>query len=83
MNNIVLTDEQEKLINEAVKWYYNSSELVFQYEGFGGTGKSLVMHMIQERLGLTDEEVAPMAYTGAASIVMRLMLVLYIHGCIN
>lgn len=72
MNNIVLTDEQEKLINEAVKWYYNSSELVFQYEGFGGTGKSLVMHMIQERLGLVDEEVAPMAYTGAASIVMRL-----------
>lgn len=72
MSNIILTDEQEKLINEAVKWYYNSSEQIFQYTGGSGTGKSLVMHMIQERLGLVDEEVAPMAYTGAASIVMRL-----------
>lgn len=72
MSNIVLTDEQEKLINDAVNWYYNSPELVYQYTGGSGVGKSLVMHMIQERLGLTDEEVAPMAYTGAASIVMRL-----------
>lgn len=72
MSKIVLTDEQENLINDAVNWYYNSSELIYQYTGGSGVGKSLVMHMIQERLGLTDEEVAPMAYTGAASIVMRL-----------
>lgn len=72
MSKIVLTDEQENLINDAVNWYYNSSELVYQYTGGSGVGKSLVMHIIQERLGLTDEEVAPMAYTGAASIVMRL-----------
>lgn len=69
---IQLTEEQEKIVKEAVKWYFNSSEQVFQYTGKAGTGKSVVMRAIIEQLGLTDDEVAPMAYVGAAAIVMRL-----------
>lgn len=69
---IQLTDEQEKLVEEAVYFYTNSSEQVFQYSGKAGTGKSIVMRAIIDRLGLYPEEVAPMAYIGAAAIVMRL-----------
>ncbi len=69
---ITLTEEQEKLVEEAVDFYYNSSEQVFQYSGKAGTGKSVVMRAIIDRLGLTLDEVAPMSYIGAAAIVMRL-----------
>ena len=68
---INLTDEQEQLVQKAVDFYYNSSEQVFQYSGKAGTGKSVVMMAIIERLGLMMEEVAPMSYIGAAAIVMR------------
>ena len=67
-----LTDEQEKLVDEAVDFYYNSSEQVFQYTGGAGTGKSVVANAIVERLGLSMLDVAPMSFIGAASIVMRL-----------
>lgn len=63
--------EQEKVINEAVEWYKNSSEQVFQINGSAGTGKTTVLKEIINRLKLPEYEVAPMAYTGAASIVLR------------
>lgn len=69
---IQLTDEQEKLVEEAVDFYNNSSEQVFQYSGKAGTGKSVVMNAIIERLGLDLADIAPMSYIGAAAIVMRL-----------
>jgi len=68
----ILTDEQEDLVNKAVDFYNNSPELVFQYTGGAGTGKSIVMNAIVERLGLSTHDIAPMAYIGAAAIVMRL-----------
>ena len=30
---IQFTDEQEELINQAINWFLNSSEQVFQYSG--------------------------------------------------
>lgn len=68
---IELTQEQEQIVKDAVNFYNNSSEQVFQYSGKAGTGKSVVMMAIIDRLGLYPEEVAPMAYIGAAAIVMR------------
>lgn len=68
---ITLTDEQEKLLDEAEKFYKSDSQMLFQYSGPAGTGKSLMMTLIIQRLGLKMEEVAPMAYTGAAAIVLR------------
>ncbi len=70
---IQLTDEQQNLISTAVKWYFSAeSGQVFQYSAPAGAGKSTVMHAIIEGIGLDDSEVAPMAYTGAAAIVMRI-----------
>lgn len=70
--SIELTDEQTQLIKDAVNWYKNSSELVFQYTAPAGAGKSTVMHLIINQLGLEPEQVAPMAFVGSAAIVMRL-----------
>ena len=69
---IELNDGQEAVVKKAINWFYNSSEQVFQYSGAAGTGKSVVMNAIIERLGLEPYEVAPMSYIGAASVVMRI-----------
>lgn len=67
-----LTDHQKYIVNEAVKWYHDSSEQIFQYAGNPGTGKSVVMDAIIDAIGIDRERVAPMAYVGAAAINMRL-----------
>jgi len=69
---IHLNDEQEDIVNKAIDFYLNSSELVFQFDGKAGTGKSVVMNEIYRRLNLTMADIAPMSYIGAAAIVMRL-----------
>lgn len=69
---INLTPKQQKIVNEAVNWYYNSPEQVFQFAGNPGTGKSVVMNAIIKALKLPANEVAPMAFIGAAAINMRL-----------
>ena len=70
--SIELTDEQVNLIKNACNWYNNNSEQIFQYSAPAGAGKSTVMHAIIDSLGLSDSEVAPMAYTGAATTIMRI-----------
>lgn len=67
---------QKRTIQAALDFFYNSSEQVFEFAGNPGTGKSVVMgeilRQIQNRSNIKLERIAPMAYTGAASIVMRL-----------
>lgn len=72
MQRINLTPKQQKIVDAAVRWYYNSSEQVFQFAGNPGTGKSVVMNAIIDRIRVAKDRVAPMAYVGAASINMRL-----------
>lgn len=72
MQKINLTPKQQKIVDEAVNWYHNSSEQIFQFAGNPGTGKSVVMNAILQAIGLKEDEVAPMAYIGAAAINMRL-----------
>lgn len=69
---INLTDSQQRIVDAAVNWFYNSSEQIFQFAGNPGTGKSVVMNAIIEAIGIGPEKVAPMAYIGAAAINMRL-----------
>ena len=71
-NRIHLTDKQQKIVDDAVDWYYNSSEQIFQFAGNPGTGKSVVMDAIIKAIGIPEDRVAPMAYIGAAAINMRL-----------
>lgn len=68
---IQLTDEQKRVISEAVHWFHYSTEQTFELSGSAGTGKSLVLQCIVNNLGLFREQIAPCAYTGAAAIVMR------------
>ena len=69
---INLTPKQQKIVDAAVDWYYNSSEQIFQFAGNPGTGKSVVMNAILEAIKIDPDRVAPMAYVGAAAINMRL-----------
>lgn len=71
-NNIVLTPKQQFIVDKAVDWYYNSSEQVFQFAGNPGTGKSVVMDAIIQAIGIPEDSVLPVAYTGCAAINMRL-----------
>ena len=72
MNNFTLTPDQEYVVQKAVEWFNNSTEQVFQYDGPPGSGKSVVLNAIVQRLGLDiHSEVAPMSFIGAASLVMR------------
>lgn len=66
-----LNSNQQKIVDEAVQWYYHSPSNLFQFDGEAGTGKSVVLNAIKERLKLDNEEILPMAYTGQAATVMR------------
>lgn len=68
---IILTEEQNNLVNDIYNWYYYSSDQVFQYSGGAGRGKTTVMLSALQRLNLDMDTVLPMAYTGVASLVMR------------
>ena len=68
-----LTDEQDYVASEAVKWFLYGNEQVFQYAAPPGAGKSVVLNEIIMRLGLNPlTEVAAMSYIGSASLVMRM-----------
>ena len=71
MGIITLNPGQAKIKQEAVNWFKNSSEQVFQIEGPAGSGKTFLIFEILKELGLHPTQILPMAYTGQASIVMR------------
>ena len=71
--NIQLNKKQSEIVSKAVNWFFNSSEQIFQFSGGPGTGKSVVLNSIIDAIYKKKAiNVAPMAYTGAASIVMRM-----------
>ena len=68
----ILTDEQQSLVKDCYDWFYNDkNSLVFEFAGGPGTGKSFVLNFIIDFLGINREQIAPMAYTGAAAVNMR------------
>jgi exodeoxyribonuclease-5 len=72
MRKLKLNSGQEKIVQEAVDWYFNSSEQVFQISGPAGSGKSTVLLAIIQRIGIPMSHVLPMSYVGAAALNMRL-----------
>lgn len=66
-----LNEQQQKIHDEAINWYNNSSEQVFQIAGAAGTGKSVLIGEILRSLDLKQTSILAMTYTGAASLVMR------------
>ncbi len=68
---IVLNKGQQIACDAAIDWFYNSSSTLFQISAEAGCGKSVLVGEIVKRLGLEQEEILPMAYTGQATMVMR------------
>ena len=62
---------QQKFHDEAVDWFLNSSEQLFEIAGAAGTGKTFLIFEILRSLGLRPENYLAMTYTGQAAIVMR------------
>lgn len=67
----ILNKGQQFITDEAMIFDRDPNRQVFQYAGEAGTGKSVVMYAIAERLRTPMHRIAPMAYSGQAAIVMR------------
>ena len=72
---ITLTNNQNKIKNEAVKWYKSGmSRLkpIFVIAGVAGSGKSTLLKFIIDELNLQPDNIAFTAYTGmAANVLIR------------
>ena len=67
---IILGKEQEDVVHAAVH-AIRSGKMLYQYSAPAGCGKSVVLRAIVQELGYDEDEIAPMAYTGAAAMVMK------------
>lgn len=67
-----LNPMQQKIVKDAVNWYKYSGEQVFEYAGYAGTGKSVVLNAIIDELNIPLNRIAPMTYIGQAAMVMRM-----------
>lgn len=72
---IILTDEQRNAIVKACAWYYDTSynkKNYFVISGYAGTGKSTIVRTLIEVLGLANYNVLFAAFTGKASLILRI-----------
>ena len=69
---IHLNNEQSMVVKEALHFIKHSDDQLYQFAGFAGTGKSVVLNEIVRMSGLRMDQIAPMAYIGQAAVVMRL-----------
>ena len=68
---IIETEEQKRVIDNAVHHIKYGDELVYQFAGWAGTGKTFTIKRIIERIGIPLSRVAVMTYIGQAAIVLR------------
>lgn len=70
---IKLTEEQEIAVESVVNWFHfeKTKKKKFVLAGLAGTGKSSILPFIIKKIDLTDVNVACVAYTGMASLVMN------------
>ena len=68
---IVLEKEQVDAFDKIRQWYHRGNEPRFVLLGYAGTGKSTTVARAIEELGFRVDEVAFVAYTGKASLVLR------------
>ena len=65
------TKEQEIIINKGVNHIKYGSDLVYEFTGIAGSGKTTIILEILKRSGIDMNKVAACALTGAASILLR------------
>lgn len=72
-----LNTNQRRIFDAAMEWWKGDRSEPFEISGPPGSGKTYLINTIIDYLGILRHRVAPLAYTGAAAINMR------IHGMEN
>ena len=67
----VLNNDQSRVYYEALDWYRKGNQQTFEISGPPGSGKTFLINYIIDALGIDRNRIAPMSYTGAAAINMR------------
>jgi len=65
-----LTNCQKKAMKMIFDWYNKSDRQIFILDGSAGTGKTTILKMIPDDLGITDSCTFA-SFTGKASLVMK------------
>lgn len=68
--NIEPTKQQYKTLNKSNHWYKTGYKQVFEISGGAGTGKTTIVYMLIQQLGLKPDEVLFMAYVGKATLAL-------------
>lgn len=70
--SIELTDEQKELKQKIIHWYHTfpHGKPYFYYSGAAGTGKTTVIKLVIDDLGLNRDEYIACAYVGKAVLVL-------------
>lgn len=69
--SIIFNKKQTMVRNDVLRWK-NSSEQIYEFSGFAGTGKSTLLGAIIEDLKIPLDQIAPMSFIGQMAIVMRM-----------
>jgi len=75
MSSIVLEDVQRQAVDQITTWYRSSSgpSKPFVLAGLAGTGKTTIVKYFMDSLGIPFSEVAFVAFTGKAALVLTHM----------
>ena len=67
----MLNKGQQRIHDAALHNLYTGHNLVYEYGGAAGTGKTYTLYQICKDSGIPMSRILPMAYTGAAATVLR------------
>lgn len=67
-----LNDEQNELLSEISKWFITLYKQTFEVSGPAGSGKTSIVEMAINKLGLSSANVLYMAYVGKAAMALTL-----------
>ena len=70
MNNIKLTDSQDRVLNKILNFVNNSADRVFILKGYAGTGKTTLMRFLIQKLDQQEKNYRLLASTGRAAKVL-------------
>lgn len=69
--SVVLNEQQEKAVVEAMEWFKNKTKQVFEISGPAGSGKTTIVKQLVERLGLYEDQVVFCAFVGKAAMQLN------------
>lgn len=70
ISNIELTDEQIFALMDIENWWHKQDKQVLEITGGPGTGKTFLVKYFADRIGLTDDDILYIAFSGKAVSVM-------------